>query len=299
VILGLVTSGCRERLTVHYGEQVTVWLDHVPTLLTEAAWRWDLRVHGYYDAGHASALATATTGEGAPVILKAWFDGERYTRETTALRHWEPLNSRVVRTQDDGRAVACLELIGGAPAGRPCPASGGEQVAAALTMLHGCPPPERNFPCLDTYLAAEVEPRIRSRTERFAAYVPRRCVELGLDALTRRSESGTRTLLHGDLYQENVPFGYDGRPVFLDPLPMYGDAAFDWAFFVVYYDMASDPAARLRLAAKASGLPAAGLLPWCLMLCIDGLLYYHEVGDSREARMTEVMLAITAESDLA
>jgi streptomycin 6-kinase len=282
-------------LTAHHGEPVFAWLNRVPVLLAEASRRWGLRLHGYHDAGHASVVATARADDGELAVLKAWFDRERYANETAALRHWEPVNGRVVRIQDDERAVACLDLVGGVPAGVPRPVGGDELVAAALRTLHGHPLPEGDVPCLDAYLAAVVEPRIRRRARRFAGHVPRQCVDLGLDALTGRPVSGTTALLHTDLYQENVPFGGDGRPVFLDPIPMRGDTAFDWAFFIVYYDIANGLVRRLRLACKASGQPVDLLLPWCLMLCLDGLLYYHEVGDGRELRMAEAMAALAAE----
>jgi streptomycin 6-kinase len=101
-------------------------------------------------------------------------------------------------------------------------------------------------------------------------------------------------LLHTDLYQENVPFTADGRPVFLDPLPMLGNPAFDWAFFVIYFDLARDPFTRLHVASQVSGIEAQALIAWCLPLCLDGLLYYHEVGDDREPRMREILVTLTA-----
>jgi len=101
-------------------------------------------------------------------------------------------------------------------------------------------------------------------------------------------------LLHGDLYQENVPFSQPGDPVFIDPLPMIGSPAFDWAFWTVYYDLARDPLPRLRLAAATSSVPVEVMLAWCLTLCLDGLLYYREVDDPRERRMRQVMEALGA-----
>ena len=34
------------------------------------------------------------------------------------------------------------------------------------------------------------------------------------------------------------------------------------------------------------------LLPWCVMLCLNGLLYYLETADARVARMSEVMTVL-------
>ena len=81
----------------------------------------------------------------------------------------------------------------------------------------------------------------------------------------------------------------NGSPVFIDPLPMAGDPVFDWAFWTVYYDLARDPSERLSAAACASGMSLTRLLPWCLMLCLDGLLYYVESADPRATTMIEIM----------
>lgn len=295
--IGAVSVGCRERLTFHYGEPVLPWLEQVPELLSEAAHRWQLRLTRYHDAGHASVLALGLTTVDTTVMLKAWFDQERFTHKIAALRHWEPANGQVVRACDHERAIACLALIGGAPAGMPRPADGDLQVAAALRRVHQRTCPKQDFPLLGDYLAGEVEPRVRSRTRRFTRRLPSHCMRLGLGALEQRQDTGHAcVLLHADLYRENVAFTDDGSAVFLDPLPMVGDAAFDWAFFIVYYDLSGDPVARLRLARGASGIPGPTLLPWCLMLCLDGLLYYHEVRDEREPRMAEVMTALASEA---
>jgi hypothetical protein len=43
------------------------------------------------------------------------------------------------------------------------------------------------------------------------------------------------------------------------------------------------------ISAASAGIPVQMLLPWCLTQCLDGLLYYIEVGDPRVPRMTSVM----------
>jgi streptomycin 6-kinase len=282
-------------LTAHYGQAVGSWLAAVPGEFAVAAGMWGLSLVGYHDAGHASALALATTVDGTPVVVKAWFDHERYRHETAALNHWEPVNGRIVRGQDGERALACLELVGGMPGGRARPADDPRRVAQALARLHAEPPPDHDFPSLEQYLVTDVEPQVRRRLRQLGAGIPRRCAEAGLDALEQRQMPGTAVLLHADLYRENVPMGSCG-PVFLDPLPMVGAAVFDWAFFVVYFALADDPVPRLRAAAEASAIAVRVLLPWCLALCLDGLLYYREFGDRREQRMVEVMTTLIAEA---
>jgi streptomycin 6-kinase len=112
--------------------------------------------------------------------------------------------------------------------------------------------------------------------------------------MASRRLTGRTALLHGDLYRENVVFTVAGTPVFIDPLPMVGDPVFDWAFFVVYHDLTTDPIARLDAVTSISGISAELVVPWCLTLCLDGLLYYREERDPRELRMTEVIGSLIA-----
>jgi len=289
-----VTPDCRQRLIAHYGPAVAEWLDHAPKKIEAAARAWELRLAGYHDAGHASVLAVGRAVDGEQVMVKVWYDHDRYWNEIAAMQHWEPVNGRVVRAQDDEHATACLALVGSVPGGGPQPADADRLVAEALARLHAFPVPLARFPTLDSYMRSTVEPRIRRRLRRCGLKLPGLGLGWGSWAEPPPSREGL-VLLHADLYRENVPFATAGRPVFLDPLPMLGDPAFDWAFFTVYFDLASDPLARLRLASLVSGIGIGSLVPWCLRLCLDGLLYYREVGDDREHRMKEVMSALAAE----
>lgn len=291
--LGRVAPSCRQRLAAHYGVAVADWLEHVPVRIGSTAERWELSLQGYHDAGHASVLAMARNRDGEPAIVKAWFDHDRYRNEVAALRHWDAVNGRFVVAQDDELAVALLAMVGSMPGGAPQPPDRDCRVAEALARLHALPVAGTSFPSLERYLRNTVEPRIRRRLQRFGPDLPG--PSLGPAVHTRPVPTHAMpVLLHTDLYQENVLFTADGQPVFLDPLPMFGDPGFDWAFFIVYFDLDRDPLARLRLASQASGIDARILVSWCLPLCLDGLLYYHEVRDEREPRMRKV-LAILAE----
>lgn len=296
--LGPVSAEGRERLIGHYSGAVVPWLDAVPELLATAAGRWHLELHGYHDAGHASVLATATIADGQ-VMVKAWFDPDRYWRETHALKRWHggPV-PRLLHAADDLH-VATITLVGNRPGGHPRPPDEQERVATALHSLHADPFSSReDIPALATYLAEEIFPRINRRKRRIHNALTAEWIKAGWAALPNPTGEiqAPAVLLHADLYKENVPFDEAGQPVFIDPLPMIGDPAFDWAFWVVYYDLTRDPLSRLRLAVTHSGIPADVLRPWCLMLGLDGLLYYDETGDTRMKRMGEVLTALTRDA---
>ncbi|MGS2588814.1 aminoglycoside phosphotransferase family protein [Streptomyces hebeiensis] len=296
--LGEVPAGCRQRLLAHYGPEAQAWLDAAPALLEQAAECWQLSLGDYHDAGHASVIATATALDGRPLLLKAWADSARYRHEVSALRLWAGgPTSDVIEAADD-LAVAALELVGGRPGGAERPAREVQMVAAALQGLHTLGQRRRranSFPLLTDYLGTEMLPRIRRRMEALDLDAWRLLVDAALPALAGLQEDpGRMTVLHADLYRENVPFDLLGHPRLLDPLPMLGDAAFDWAFWAVYYDLGHGTDGRLAAAARISRIPVPVLAPWCRALALDGLLYYLEAGDPRAPRMAEVLAGLSA-----
>lgn len=291
--LGPVTTGTRQRLTGHYGQAVSRWLDSVPGAIDAAATAWNLTVTGYHDAGYASVIALACDDERTPHVIKAWYDPGRYRREVAARRRWAPRLAPAVTHAADHLAVAAMPLVAGRPAGAAAPAAEYDAVAHGLRRLHSPAMTPTAFPSLASYIEGEVLPRIHRRAAALGGRVPESCLLRGMAAVDQLpARSDEPVLLHADLYRENVLFGPDGSPVFIDPLPMVGDPAFDWSFWTVYYDLGRDPSERLLTAVGVGGICAARLLPWCLMLCLDGLLYYIETADPRVARMVAAMTAL-------
>jgi streptomycin 6-kinase len=288
--LGGVPPTARQRLVDHYGPAVDSWLDAVPGLVTEAASRWGLTLVNYHDAGCASSIAVARTPGGRSVLVKAWYERNRYTHEIVALRTWHGRQVPKVVHQADDLAIAALEVVGGQPGGAIRPPGELEAVALGLAGLHAIHGPGSPFPRLDEYLNTIVRPRIGRRLHAVGGDIPPESIE-GLRVPDPYVRSDT--LLHADLYRENVLFDVNRRPVFVDPLPMVGDPVFDWAFWVVYYDLLRDPVPRLRLASAIGGIPQAELVSWCLCLCVDGLLFYRETGDPRAPRMADVMAILS------
>jgi streptomycin 6-kinase len=296
--LGEVPAGCRQRLIAHYGPKAEGWLDAVPDVLGQMAERWKLSLGRYHDAGHASAIATASDLDGRPRLLKAWFDPVRYRHEIRALRLWAGgMTAAVIETADD-HAVALLEMVGGRPGGSRWRQQETQAVAGALHDLHTrgrARPRTRSLPLLSDYLRCTVLPRIEDRALNLDLGRWRSLVDDAARALGTLSEDPERsTVLHGDLYRENVPFDEKGHPRLIDPVPMVGDAAFDWAFWTVYYELGRETSQRLATAARISRTPAPVIAPWCRLLSVDGLLYYVDTDDPRAPQMAEVLSHLPA-----
>lgn len=296
--LGEVSPECRRRLITHYGTEVSGWLDAVPALLDQAAERWKLTLGGYHDAGHASVIATAGTLDGRPLLLKAWADPARFHNEVTALRLWAGGPTADVVEVADDLAVVALKMVNGQPGGGERPPRELQTVAAALQGLHTfgrLRRRQREMPLLATYLHQEIRPRIWRRLESVDLGPWRDLANAILpELMTLEEDDGRATVLHTDLYRENVLFDWLGHPRFIDPLPMVGDAAFDWAFWTVYYDLGHGTDTRLATAARVARIPVPVLAPWCRALALDGLLYYLETADPRVPRMADVLAWLSA-----
>lgn len=296
--LGEVPQGCQQRLIAHYGPKALEWLDSIPDVLGQLAERWKLSLGGYHDAGHASVIATATALDGRPLLLKAWTDPSRYHHEIRALRLWAGgMTADVIETADD-HAVALLEMVGGRPGGSNWRQRETPMVAGALHGLHTLGRTRRrtgSFPLLREYLRLEVLPRIERRALSLDLGPWRPLVDDEFRAIVMVEEDPRRsTVLHADLYRENVPFDNTGHPRLIDPVPMVGDAAFDWAFWTVYYDLGRKTNQRLATAARISRIPVPMIAPWCRLLSLDGLLYYVDTGDTRAPQMFEVLSFLSA-----
>ncbi|QNE19427.1 phosphotransferase [Kribbella qitaiheensis] len=302
--LGEVSEGCRRRLVGHYGAAALEWVEEAPGLLQVAAARWGLSLMNYHDAGHASVVSTAVDQQGRRLMVKAWTDPARYRHEVAALRHWAGGPAvEVIETADD-LCAAALEMVGGEPGGRGRPAGELTLVAEALQHLHalGRQRSPAGFPLLADYLQGEVAPRVwkRLRDQDLGQWRP--VAQAGLHALREAAGAhpdgtGQQTLLHGDLYRENVLFSDCQQPVFLDPLPMLGSEAFDWAFWVVYYEVECGFEDRLALAQTVSGLPVQGIRRWCTVLFLDGLLYYLETHDPRTSLLGNMATAFVRNNE--
>lgn len=285
-----VPPRARERLTAHFGPDVSNWLTHVASLVGEAAQRWDVRVSGFHDAGWTSVIALGNRSDGQHVVLKATPDRARFLRERTALRHWQRAPAVDLLAADDERQILLIRAVGGAAGGRPRPADHEARVASVLYQLHEeLPPYGLRVPLLADYYATEVVPRVERRARTLDHRVPSTVVRSIVELCAKLAAADVPpALLHSDLYAENIPFDDEGCPVFIDPLVNIGDPAFDWAFWSVYYQ-SEGIERRLAMCAEHAPCPMDRIMQWAVTLVLDGALFYLETEDPRLGEMLRVL----------
>lgn len=286
-----VPAGAVERLTEHFGATASVWLAWAGRLVADAAHAWGVRLSGFHDAGWTSVIGVGVDAQGQAVTLKATPDRSRFVRERSALTHWQGSGVVELLHTDDTRQVLLLRAVGQVAGGRPRPESHEQRVASVLSQLHvKAADYIEDVPSLSGYYQTEVRPRTERRAKCLEQPIPRQTIDAAL-ALCDELSSGPRgsSLLHGDLYAENVLFDESGAPVFIDPLAMTGDAAFDWAFWTVYYIPLDGFERRLALCEAYAPCPIERILQWIATLVVDGALFYIETDDARAAEMLRIL----------
>lgn len=287
-------AGAHRRLVEHYGPSVRGRLDQVETIIATAAAQFGTTIDGFHDAGWTSIVAVAHRGDGQAVILKAFVDPNRYHQEQSALAHWNGRGACRLLDNDDTNLVLMTALVGGAPGGAPRPSDDTERVADALSRLHHVQvPPGTAVPTLRHYYLHTVLPRMQRRATRFGAAIGeptiRRALEVGAELC---EDSHPRSMLHSDLYTENVLFDVDGNPVFIDPHPKIGSPAFDWAFWCVYFRQDGQFDTRVGLCRRRVPELADEMLAWSLTLAVDGGLYYLDTNDPGWDEMRAVLASV-------
>lgn len=285
-----VPPGAIERLTAHFGARVSPWLTGATQLVRDAAARWHVRLDGFHDAGWTSVVGMGTRSDGQAVVLKATPDRARFLRERASLDHWRQAPAVDLLAGDDDHQVLLIRAVGGKAGGRPRPVDHEARVASVLRQLHERPPRYvSSVPLLADFYEAEVIPRIERRVQTLDHPISPTVVEAIVELCGKLTSADVApALVHSDLYAENIPFSDDGAPVFIDPLANIGDAAFDWAFWSVYY-LPEGFERRLALCAEHAPCSMDRIMQWAATLVLDGALFYLETGDPRLSEMLRIL----------
>ena len=287
-----IPIGAAARLTEHFGPTVTTWLDQVPDTVDRAARIWNIDLRDFHDAGWTSIISVGADAVGDAVVLKATPDRDRFLRERSALMHWKSAGAVELIAADDEHQVLLLRAVGAVPGGARRPANHEERVAAALARLHHDEALNlTGVPLLTDYYRSEVLVRIERRTRSLDHPIPRAVVEAVTALCVRFGDDAqyATSLLHSDLYAENILFDGTGTPVFIDPLAHVGDMAFDWAFWSIYYTASEGFERRLGLCKTYAPCPIARIAEWSATLAADGALFYIETDDQRASEMLRIL----------
>ncbi|RKS78672.1 streptomycin 6-kinase [Actinomadura pelletieri DSM 43383] len=233
------------------------------------------------------------------MVLKAAFDPRRLAEESAAFAFWRGQAVPGLVAVEEDLGVLVTELVEPGPGGAQRPRREAVLVAQALDRLHEREPNSVRgaLPTLVEYYADEVVGRMTERDDVTGRMVDRALVATASRlALSLPTAAGERErVLHADLYRENVLFDPEGRAVFIDPLPKIGPPVFDWAFWSVYYDFHHGFEERLHIAVDRAE-NADTLVPWCLLLAVDGLLYFLSIEDGQRVTRARKIIEVLRES---
>src|SRR5439155_7006402 len=80
-----IDAGTRQRLTAGFGDEVQIWFDALPGVLTALADRWQFKLGSPIPRGCVSAVFRCRMADGRRAVLKASPDRARLAFEGAAL----------------------------------------------------------------------------------------------------------------------------------------------------------------------------------------------------------------------
>lgn len=285
-----IPQPARNRLISFYGAAAEDWIDKAPYLIQQAAWIWKLRLTGCHDRGWTSIIAHGHTTEGRPVIVKAVPDQARFHREKSALRHWNGDGASEILECDEDARLLLLPMIGSTPGGAPKPTDHEIRTALRLPILHHrAAKPQQHVPSLSRIFRDQIRPLVRE-----SPLLKDRIGQDLIETVIRRADHAIGTpakqvMLHGDLYADNVVFSESGHPTFIDPRGLVGPAAYDWAFWCVFY-LDDGFERRLTIVDRLQAAERAVVVQWIAVIAADSLRHNLDVGDLATADRLHAIL---------
>src|SRR5947207_10830937 len=264
-----IDAGTRQRLTARFGNEVEVWFDALPGVLTALEDGWQFKLGSPIPRGSVSAVFRCRMADGRRAVLKASPDRARLAFEGAALEAWHTVHTPAVIALDEQLAALLIEAI---EPGTPLVVSSiypaAESVAKLLTSLHESGVSNPSYPTVEQRVAYlfDSSAKLYERHPELTALIPLDLYERGRRLATRLAQQGSPiVLLHGDLTPSNILDGGDERGlVAIDPAPCLGDSAFDAVDLLLWQaDDADAIAARAELLAPAIGVKVSRLLDWC------------------------------------
>ncbi len=135
-------------------------------------------------------------------------------------------------------------------------------VGELLSRLVGAAPPMEEMPTLSEWLRGRLEDDELSDLAPGRDVAPKRHREHALELLADLGSGSGDGLCHGDASPGNLIIDRSGRPVFIDPRGVKGDAAYDVAVVALKTSSSAELGVRVAQLAKRAGVPLERVVPW-------------------------------------
>src|SRR5438477_4361388 len=203
-----IDVGTRQRLTARFGNEVEVWFDALPAVLTALEDGWEFKLGAPMPRGSVSAVFRCRMADGRRAVLKASPDRARLAFEGAALDAWHTVHTPAVIALDEELGALLIEAI---EPGTPLVVSSiyptAESIAELLSSLHGSGVPDPSYPTVKQRVAYlfDSSAKLYERHPELTALIPPGRYERGRRLATGLAQDDSPiVLLHGDLTPSNI-----------------------------------------------------------------------------------------------
>lgn len=262
-----------EAIGRNFGAAGLQWLAELPTRIATLERAWRLRwVAALETDGECAVIGVVRRHDGSDSILKLGFPHDEARHEGNALGVWGGHGAvRLLAVSDDGFALLLERCVPGDTLWSLDVDAGNAVVCDLARQLWVPIGADAPFTRLDTVVAAWcAQVPDERRAAGYAPEVVRSAVQLGASLC---ADAPASVLLHGDLHPGNILSAERVPWLAIDPKPVVGDPAFEWAQLLANRISAactlSDPCAELtrqiRMLAASCGHDPARVAGWAVV----------------------------------
>jgi streptomycin 6-kinase len=243
------------------------WLAQLPTVVSDLAVRWSLRIGAPFQPGGATAWVAPVTDEaGDDWVLKVGWKHYEAEHEPDALRFWAGRGAVQLVTVDDRTGALLLERCRPGTTLRALPEPEQDVVLAGLLpRLWREPPPGHPFRPLAQMCEQWARGFERRTAEAPVLGLDPGSARLGLQLLRTLPGTADREVLLGtDLHAGNILAAEREPWLMIDPKPYLGDPAYDVGQHLINCPerLRTDPAGTARRLADLLELDPDRVLQW-------------------------------------
>ncbi|WP_306356140.1 MULTISPECIES: aminoglycoside phosphotransferase family protein [unclassified Nocardia] len=253
-----------------------VWLDALPSRISDYSRRWALSLDAIADSGAMSCCVYCTTPDGEPAVLKIPVDPESGSTEVQLLRRWSPSGAtpRILHHDTDSGVFLMTRILPGTIAWPTDGLADADRFGELLTRLNHPssphPPPMKDLADIanmrmDWARDRFADPRYAAEMDDFAA--PERLAQAQqvLDILLETT--CRHHVLHADLQAKNILEGRDHWHT-IDPLGAVGDINAEAALWIAIQDGPASTDERIEQLAEHPLLDPVRLRAWTFVFSI-------------------------------